>query len=340
MNKPTIAIIGGGPAGLGAAAAIDTDIANVLLFDRNAQLGGHLTDWHQLNPTFTPANKTIDYMSAGTQNDNIIVFQNTTVEQLYNENDQITLKTSDNNTYQVDSAIFAGGYNTFDAHQKEELGYGIYKRVITSADLEKVMNNAQQLGFELQQAPNIGIVHCVGSRDVKCGNRYCSRICCMVGVKQAIELKQKYPNANVSCFYMDLRMNGRGYEELYLRAQQEFGIKFIRGRVSEVSENHNKLLQLKAEDTLLGRPIRGTFDLLVLLVGMEPPIDNPLWATISKGNDGFALETLGLNAPINNKIPGLFWAGTCKGPSTSADAYRDGQHTAIESLRYIKSKSK
>ena len=76
----------------------------------------------------------------------------------------------------------------------------------------------------------IGFVHCVGSRDEKVGNRYCSKVCCATAVKQACEIKQQFPDAVVYCFYMDLRMFGRGYEDMYLEAQKKYGVIFVRGR--------------------------------------------------------------------------------------------------------------
>ena len=115
----------------------------------------------------------------------------------------------------------------------------------------------------------IGFVHCVGSRDEKVGNRYCSKVCCATAVKQACEIKQQFPDAVVYCFYMDLRMFGRGYEDMYLEAQKKYGVIFVRGRVSEVSEDKDGHLFVKAEDTLSGKPLRVTLDLLVLMAGMS-----------------------------------------------------------------------
>ena len=99
--------------------------------------------------------------------------------------------------------------------------------------------------------------------------RHCSRVCCITGVKQAIEVKQAIPDAEVYSFYMDMRMFGPGYEELYRQAQQEFNIHFIRGRISEASQTIDNRVQIKAEDTLIGLPLKMTVDMLVLIVGMK-----------------------------------------------------------------------
>ena len=114
----------------------------------------------------------------------------------------------------------------------------------------------------------IGFVHCVGSRDEKARNPQCSKVCCITAIKQAIELKQEFPQAQIYCFYMDLRLFGKKYEDFYIKAQRDYGIHFIRGRVSGGSENIEGKVIVKAEDTLLGKPVKITMDLLVLMSGM------------------------------------------------------------------------
>ncbi len=120
----------------------------------------------------------------------------------------------------------------------------------------------------------IALLHCVGSRDEKVCQRHCSKVCCITGVKQAIELKKMFPEADVFNFYMDIRMFGAGYEELYREAQQSYNIHFVRGRISEASPMINGRIQIKAEDTLTGRPLRMSIDMLVLLAGMRANDDN------------------------------------------------------------------
>lgn len=332
-SKPQIAVIGAGPAGLGVISSLDTSKVDVLVLEKSDAVGGHLNRWSALNPTFTDARDVIARMANGMERGGIKMKQNAEVTGVdIIENYKYRLH-SGKETFDADAVVFAGGFQLFDARQKEELGYGIYPRVVTSADLEKMLHGSMPFPDGVGETPTVGVVHCVGSRDVKCGNLYCSRICCMVGVKQAIELKRRFAGARVSCFYMDLRMAGRGYEELYQQAQVEYGVQFIRGRVSEVSENNNGQLSVKAEDTLLGRPLRGTFDLLVLMVGMEPASGNPLAELIPVAADGFAKETF-MGTDVSVK-PGLFWAGACKGPVASADAFRDGQSAGIEAMVYL-----
>jgi heterodisulfide reductase subunit A len=166
-------------------------------------------------------------------------------------------------------------------------------------------------------------------------------MCCLSGVKQAIEIKKMFPNSRITNFYMDMRMFGNGYEELYLNAQQNYGVSFIRGRVSEVSQNHDGSLMVKAEDTLLGRPLRGQFDMLVLMVGMEPnrlKLGDALQDKLLIGENGFYQSSQPLINDQNSGIDGWFLAGTCKGPASVADCLTDGRAAGNAAREYVAKK--
>ena len=187
----------------------------------------------------------------------------------------------------------------------------------------------------------IGIIHCVGSRDEKVCNYHCSKLCCITGVKQAIELRELLPDTEIFCFYMDMRMFGPGYEEMYRDAQEKYNIKFVRGRLSEAAENMNKQLQIKVEDTLVGKPLRMTLDMMILLVGMES----------SEGSRQMA-DTLGLNlAPNgfiksqdphyrnnNTNVEGVFVAGCGSAPMNLTDTLADARSAAMNIIEYVKLK--
>ena len=181
----------------------------------------------------------------------------------------LLVSTGNGDDIKADAILLATGFDLFKSERKEEYGYGIYDNVITSADLEKMFRSGEIKLKSGRKPEKIGIVHCVGSRDEKVGNLYCSKLCCVTAVKQAIELKENLTDCKVFCFYMDMRMGGALYEELYREAQEKYGIGFIRGKVSEVGVNINKKLVVKVEDTLVGRPLKMELDMLVLMAGME-----------------------------------------------------------------------
>jgi heterodisulfide reductase subunit A len=184
-----------------------------------------------------------------------------------------------------------------------------------------------------QHPRRIAFVHCVGSRDEKSGNHYCSKVCCITGVKQAIELKKRLPEAEIFCFYMDLRMYGKNFEELYREAQEKYDIQFIRGRLSEASEKIDKSLLIKAEDTLSGRPLKMNVDLLVLLVGMEAgagTADAAKRCNISCEESGF-LKTRDafLQSNLSDR-EGIFLAGSCTAPMSINDTILHARSAALE----------
>ena len=127
--------------------------------------------------------------------------------------------------------IVSSGFSLFEAEKKEEYGYGIYNLVLTNSDLERWLCEGSDSRISDREIKKAGFVHCVGSRDLKAGNTQCSKVCCVTAIKQAIELKKHFPEAEIYCFYIDLRLFGRKYEDFYIKAQKESGIHFIKGRV-------------------------------------------------------------------------------------------------------------
>ena len=173
----------------------------------------------------------------------------------------------------------------------------------------------------------VAFLHCVGSRDEKVNQRHCSRVCCITGVKQAIEIKQEYPDTEVYSFYMDMRMFGPGYEELYRQAQQEFNIHFVRGRISEASQTIDRRIQIKAEDTLIGLPLKMTVDMLVLIVGMKAGESNLRWSRC-QGVDlypsSFVKPKNLFTGGVDSDSKHIFYAGTVTAPKNIGESIDEG----------------
>lgn len=332
-----IVVIGGGPSGLEASANLHKMGYNVILVEKSPALGGHLAKWDRLFPQGIPAKDVLEGMISNING--VKYFLNANVQSINALGKSYNVILDNGITVLADAVLFATGFDLFKAEKKEEYGYGIYERVITNADLEnwfrtkedsRVANNPKRIGF----------VHCVGSRDEKAGNRYCSKVCCATAVKQACEIKQEFPDAEVFCFYMDLRMFGRGYEDLYLSAQKEYGVRFIRGRVSEVAENINKELVVKAEDTLSGKPIKVTLDLLVLMAGMQNCSAGAKVAgqigVAGMETDGFFETKDTIYSLQQSSKPGVFFAGACTGPKTLPDSLHEARAAALAIHNYLK----
>lgn len=331
-----IVVIGGGPSGLEASAKLHKMGYNVILVEKSPALGGHLAKWDRLFPQGIPAKDVLEGMISNING--VKYFLNANVQSINVLGKSYNVILDNGITVLADAVLFATGFDLFKAEKKEEYGYGIYERVITNADLEnwfrtkedsRVANNPKRIGF----------VHCVGSRDEKAGNRYCSKVCCATAVKQACEIKQEFPDAEVFCFYMDLRMFGRGYEDLYLSAQKEYGVRFIRGRVSEVAENINKELVVKAEDTLSGKPIKVTLDLLVLMAGMQNCSAGAKVAgqigVAGMETDGFFETKDTIYSLQQSNKPGVFFAGACTGPKTLPDSLHEARAAALAIHNYL-----
>jgi len=237
------------------------------------------------------------------------------------------------------AVLVSTGFRLFDARKKEEYGYGIYNKVITNADLESYFRTGHDDRIDESGIKRIGFVHCVGSRDEKACNRQCSKVCCITALKQAIELKEKFPDSTIYCFYMDLRLFGRKYEDIYLSAQKDFGIRFIRGRVSEASEDIDGNVIVKAEDTLTGKPLKVTLDLLVLMAGMSANSDaNRLAGMLSLAidSDGFLQSYDNVAYIHRSKKKGIFYAGTCTGPKTLPETLSEARSAALDIHNYLK----
>jgi heterodisulfide reductase subunit A len=329
----SIAIIGGGVAGLEAAAKLAKHGHAVTIIERSDHLGGRLNQWHALFPARKPAEPLLLKMQREvSEGINIVV--NAQVTDIEKNDDGFAIRLNNNRMVTANSLLLTTGFDIFEAERKEEYGYGIYENVITSVDLEKVFKSGKSLQTANGKIPSrIGFIHCVGSRDEKAGNLHCSKVCCVTAVKQAIEVKEMLPSTEVFLFYMDLRMFGRHFEELYKEAQFKYGIQFIRARLSEAFENPDGSLQIRIEDTLLAKPLKMSMDMLVLMVGIQSqkkPGNIIDMLKLERDVDGFLLQQDQYASPFKTGISGLYCAGGITGPKTIEETLTEARAVAAE----------
>ena len=246
----------------------------------------------------------------------------------------------------VGAIVVATGFEIFDAKKKSEYGYGRYPNVITSLELERLLNASGPTAGHITRLSDgcipkkVAFIQCVGSRDEKVGNPYCSRVCCMYAIKNAILLKEHVHDVDVAVFYMDIRAYGKGFEEFYQRSKEEFNVRFIRGRVANVVEvPETKDLLVRAEDTEEDKRIEERFDMVVLSVGLLPSkeifkvgkiLDLPL------DEHGFLYEADVITNPIAvAKSEGMFVAGTAEAPKDIPDSVADASAAAIKAVSYL-----
>jgi heterodisulfide reductase subunit A len=237
----------------------------------------------------------------------------------------------------VGTIIAATGYDPYDPTEKYEYGYGRYTNVITAMEIERMINASGPTGGHVQKPSDgkepkrVAFIHCVGSRDEQIGKSYCSRVCCMYSMKNAQLCIDHEPDTEVTCYYMDIRSFGKGFEEFYKTSQEKYGIEFIRGRPAEILENDDLTLTVRAEDTLLGKVTEYTYDLVVLSVGLEPPKgSNELRQTLglSRTSDGFYMEAHPKLRPVDTLTDGVYIAGVAQGPKDIPDAVAQGSAAA------------
>jgi heterodisulfide reductase subunit A len=237
---------------------------------------------------------------------------------------------------EVGTIILATGFSDFNPKRSPEYGYGELENVLTSMELERLINtggptSGQVLLKDGRKPEKIAILHCVGSRGDH--NEYCSRVCCMYSLKLA-ELVRDYVGAEVVEFYRDMRAFGKGYEAFYERVQQH-GVNFFRLDQGLRVEQQDGHLCVVATDVYTGKEKKTAADMVVLSTGMEPQPDAHQVAQtfgISLSPDGFFLEKHPKLAPVETTTDGVFLAGTCQGPKDIPDSVAQGGAAAAAAL--------
>jgi heterodisulfide reductase subunit A len=228
---------------------------------------------------------------------------------------------------EVGSVILATGFRLFDATALTQYGFGTHPNIITNLQLERLIEHGVYKPSDRKAPRRIAWIQCVGSRDTRTGKAYCSKICCMASVKEALLLRELVPNLETWIFYQDLRAAGKGYEEFYVRAVEE-GVQFVRGRGAEVVPLNKDEVLVRAEDTLLGEKLEKPFDLVVLCPAILPEHGSDELAQkfgVHIGSDGFLLERHYKLRPVDSQNDGVFLSGCCLGP-------KDVRESVIEAL--------
>jgi len=241
---------------------------------------------------------------------------------------------------EVGAIVVAIGFDIFDSSEIPTFGYGRYKNVVNAMELERLLCASGPTGGHLIRPSDgriprkIAFIQCVGSRDRRFGNTYCSSICCKYSVKDAVLIKEHEPTTDVTIFYIDLRAFGRGFQQFINRAKTEYGIRFIRCSPGEITEDPStKSLNIWYEDTVAGTIENLTYDLVVLCPALTPRKDAKELAKVLRVETdeyGFFRASDMVVNPVDTTIPGIFACGYCLGPKTGdiPDSIMQGSATA------------
>lgn len=241
------------------------------------------------------------------------------------------------------TVIVATGFKLFDPLKIPRYGYGVYKNVLTSMEMERQLAPTRPFNTILRPGDGkmpdrIAYVLCTGSRDDTIGNPVCSQICCMYSLKQAQLLMGALPMADVTIYYINIRSFGKGFEEFYEQAKG-MGISFVKGKVGKITETETGNLILRYEDINENRVMEEEHDMVVLAVGVLPNTD-PLSffrnGELKADQFSFVDQAEVLSSPARTSVKGVFVAGTASGPMDIPDSILSAGAASSEAISYLK----
>ena len=240
------------------------------------------------------------------------------------------------------TVVMATGFKLFDPLEIPRYGYGQYKNVIPSMQMEREIAPTRPYNTILRpgdgKVPDkIAYVLCAGSRDASVGNPICSQICCMYSIKQAQLLMGALPMADVTIYYINIRSFGKGFEEFYQQAKG-MGVTFVKGKIGTIKEKENGNLILRYEDISEGVVKEAEHDMVVLSVGVKSNPDAgkifPQGA-LKLDPHRFVAQTDLMGSPARTSIDGVFVAGTASAPMDIPDSILSAGSASSEAISYI-----
>ena len=349
MSFETVAVIGGGPGGLRAAHGITEIGGKVVLIEQRDFLGGMpiAENYAGLTPHGEPAEPQIRAMiDRVTSHPAADVRLGTELVGCQGEAGAFTLTVrgpDGEQSVECGAIVLATGFGHFDPGRETQMyGYYEFPDVIALQDLESMLKEHSVVRPSNGQPPKrVCFIQCVGSRDRHIGNEYCSKVCCGVASKEAIEIRQLLPDSKVYIFYIDMRMYGYWESEIYWPAQEKHHVQYVKGIISEVLAKGDQLL-VRGEDTTMGRPMEMLMDLVVLSVGMEPSPGTRKAAKllgVGQNKYGFIHAVAGPLDPVSTDREAIYACGAALGPADLEDTVSSASNAAMKAVGYLRSRS-
>jgi len=242
-------------------------------------------------------------------------------------------------TIRAKTAILATGFELTPVENKQQYGYGEIPNVITSLQMERLLAphgpyNRVLRPSDGMEPDSIAFIQCAGSRDKSMGISYCSRVCCMYAIKEAMLLSGSLPLADIIIYYMDIRAFGKGYEQFYQNAKA-MGIEFVKGKVATIDAGENGSVMLRYEDQNGEGVTSANHDMVVLSLGMIPGWNPEGVCPVSTAADRFIQTIRPKIAPTLTDMDGVFVAGAAAGPKDIVDTITEAGAAAMEAAKYM-----
>ena len=246
--------------------------------------------------------------------------------------------------FDVGTIIVATGMEVYDPTILDEYGYTRYENVLTSMELERLINAGGPTSGKVIRLTDgkipksVAFIQCVGSRSQRRGRPYCSNVCCMNTVKSTIMLKEHYPDIEVKVFYIDIRAFGKGFEDLFRRSKG-MGVRYIRGLPGDIKqEPATGDLILTVENTATNELESHHTEMVVLAVGLEPASDMKViqeMLALQTTSDGFYMEAHPKMQPVDAATRGIFFAGCAEGPKDIKDSVTQASAATARAMRLM-----
>jgi quinone-modifying oxidoreductase subunit QmoB len=347
----TIMVIGGGMAGLSAALEAANNGYQVLLVEKEAELGGYGAKMYKSTPSsypYTTLQEPAVFKKIQEVNSqpNIRVMTSAEIVTIDGQPGLLdaTIKVGeDEEVIRVGSIVLAAGWKPYDAGKLEHLGYGVSKNVITNIEMEELAKKGKIVRPSDGKAPErVAFIQCAGSRDPN-HLPYCSDFCCSASLKQALYVRQSNPEAVAMILYKDIRTPGQ-MELFYKQVQSDPGVMLTKAEVTGVAVTAGDKLLISATNTLLGDNVAFEADLVVLATGLVPrTVDEPILnLTYRQGPglpdlelfNGFADSNF-ICFPYETRRTGVYAAGCVHQPMTMAMAAEDGVGAACKAIQAV-----
>jgi heterodisulfide reductase subunit A len=247
-------------------------------------------------------------------------------------------------TLTAGAAVIATGFEMIPLKDKVQYGQGQIPNVITALQMERLLAphgpyNRVLRPYDGMEPDNIAFIQCAGSRDQSLGLGYCSRVCCMYAVKEAMLLSGALPLADITVYYMDIRAFGKGYEQFYQTAQA-MGVNFVKGKVAYLDPGENGAVKVRYESQDAAGGVQvAEHDLVVLSLGLVPAWDPQGRCVLSTAGDKFIKTVKPKTSPTLTDLEGVFVAGAAAGPKDIVDSIVEAGAAAMEASRYLTSVS-